>query len=317
MVCLAHKKSDRPRYRTALRVEFVRNLFLDDHTTADINGRIDRIHKDLRLRDRIDLASVRDLLRLDLGYYKSDDPQLAAEVVHSLKIGAKRIVDAPRMLLETVKKFDLRALLLWKPRRIFIDENLHDIKKRWSEGHEIAHSLLPWHEEYLLGDDQSTLSPACHERIEAEANYACGRLLFPAKIFTDLSASSTPSMAHVSALSKQFGNSITTTLWRYVENSSGLKFGIISQHPHYRNEDEPDVKYLILSRQMFVEFPALTEQALFDAMKTYCTRRRGGPLGIGLSVATNANGEKVTFHMDSFANTHQVLTLGWHANERS
>jgi Zn-dependent peptidase ImmA (M78 family) len=290
----------------------VRNIYLDEKTRLDIDQRIDRIHKDLgRNADRpIELAEVRALLRLDLDYYTADDPHLASQVVHSLKIGAKRIADAPRILLDTVRKFDLRALFLWKPKRILIDAQLPDLKKRWSEAHEISHSVIPWHEDYTLGDDTSTLSPGCHERIEAEANYGAGRLLFPPRAFVDAAASSPPSMEHVRSLSRHFGNSITTTLWRFVESFPGLSFGMISQHPHHIS-GSPDVEHLILSRRMIVECPAVTEDDLFAGLRAYCSRRRGGPLGAGTVSIANARGTGQTFTMDSFGNTHQVLTLGW------
>lgn len=290
----------------------MRNLYLDDKTRDDIDQRIDRIHKDLGRTDRpIELAEVRSFLRLDLGYYTADDPHLVREVVHSLKLGAKVVIDAPRMLLDTVKKFDLRALLLWKPKRILIDQRLHDLKKRWSEAHEIAHSVIPWHEHYSLGDDQSTLSPACHEQIEAEANYGAGRLLFPPGPFTKACASSPATLAHIRALSDCFGNSITTTLWRFVEGSPGVTLGVISQHPHHVNVSEPTVDHLVLSRRMLQEFPAVSENDLFTAMRTYCNRRRGGPIGTGVTTLVDANGNLRTLALESFANTHRVLTLGY------
>jgi Zn-dependent peptidase ImmA (M78 family) len=290
----------------------LRNHFLDERTAADIDQRIDRIHRDLGSRDRpIELPQVRELLRLDLRYYTIDDPRFSEEVVHSLRVGAKRIADAPRRLMDAARKFDLRALFLWKPKRILIDSNLHDIKKRWSESHEIAHSLIPWHEDYVLGDDRSTLSPACHEAIEAEANYGAGRLLFPPKAFVDAAMSSPPSMAHVRALSEKFGNSITATLWRFVENHPGHAFGVVSQHPQLPRAGEPTVAYLICSRRVLQEFPVIDADHLFSVMTTYCSRNRGGSLGSGRLVLMNANGDSASFHMESFANGYHALTIGW------
>lgn len=289
----------------------MRNEYLDERCAADIDQRIDRIHRDLRSSDSpIELPRVRELLKLDLGYYTADDPHVVAEVAHALKIGAKRIADAPRILREVVRKFDLRALLLWKRQRILIDAQLHDLKKRWSEAHEIAHSLIPWHEDYALGDDDATLSPTCRERIEAEANYGAGRLLFPPRAFCDAARSSPPSIAHIRALSSRFGNSITTTLWRFVESSPHLAFGVVSQHPHFLVGSQPLVAHLVLSRRMLREFPSIAEDALFAVIRGYCRRSRGGPAGEGAISLVDANGASQTFMLDSFANTHQLLTLG-------
>ena len=35
----------------------------------------------------------------------------------------------------------------------------------------------------MLGDTEQTLTPACHQVMEAEANYAAGQLIFLAKRF--------------------------------------------------------------------------------------------------------------------------------------
>ncbi|MDR2409710.1 MAG: ImmA/IrrE family metallo-endopeptidase, partial [Bacteroidales bacterium] len=56
-------------------------------------------------------------------------------------------------------------------------------KKRWAEAHEIGHSILSWHQVFLHGDPNSTLSIGCKEKIESEANYTAGQILFPQAIF--------------------------------------------------------------------------------------------------------------------------------------
>ena len=48
---------------------------------------------------------------------------------------------------------------------------------------EIGHDIIPWHADMMLGDTEQTLTPSCHEIIEAEANYAAGQLLFMASRF--------------------------------------------------------------------------------------------------------------------------------------
>jgi hypothetical protein len=132
----------------------LRNQYLDERTTRDIDQRIDRVHRDLAYSGgKIELLAVRDLLRLDLKYYQLDDPSLVQEVVHKLKVGAKQVIERPTLLLEAARKFDLNALFLPDRKRIFIDTNVPDLKKRWYESHEIAHSVIPWHQDYMLGDD--------------------------------------------------------------------------------------------------------------------------------------------------------------------
>ena len=46
--------------------------------------------------------------------------------------------------------------------RILIDETVPKPKHRWIEGHEVGHSVIPWHREFLFGDNEFTLDPVCH-----------------------------------------------------------------------------------------------------------------------------------------------------------
>src|SRR3546814_11750459 len=48
------------------------------------------------------------------------------------------------------------------------------------EAHEIGHDLIRWHAGMMLGDTEPTPMQACHEGMDAAANYAAGTLLFPA-----------------------------------------------------------------------------------------------------------------------------------------
>ena len=169
----------------------MKNLFIDAGTQAEIDRIVDRVHRDLKpVNDRIVLSQARELLKLDLAYYTANDPSLLDEVVHKLRLGAHQVLKIPMRLRDVVDKFGLSALLLPARKRILLDQDMPDLKKRWAESHEITHSLLPWHQEFMLGDTQSTLSPACHEQIEGEANYGAGRLLYPNAVLTGMLRSS-------------------------------------------------------------------------------------------------------------------------------
>lgn len=124
------------------------------------------------------LELVRELLRLDLSYYSSADQGIIAESKHRLIVASKQIMARPSLLWDAIKKLDLKALWIPDRKRILIDKTIPDLKKRWCEAHEIGHSILPWQETVMHGDVSQTLSPTCEEQIEAEANYAAGRLLF-------------------------------------------------------------------------------------------------------------------------------------------
>ncbi|MEQ5840137.1 ImmA/IrrE family metallo-endopeptidase [Paraburkholderia acidicola] len=288
-----------------------RNQFLDDATIEDIDGKVDRILLNVRgSGDLVRLEDVRGVLKLDLRYYSKTNPSTVDHVLHALKVGAKQVLKDPLLLVKAVTKFDLKALYVPETRKIYIDEGLHDIKKRWSEAHEIVHSVIPWHAGYALGDTNTTLSPACHERIEAEANFGAGRLLFPRARFLEAARSISPSMAELRNIARTFGNSITSTLWRYVEESQVAAFGLISKHPHSGEAANEIVEYFIRSRLFDLRFAHVSEVFLLEQVRMHCSRKTRGPLGQGEIIIGDLHGERHRFLVDIFSNGHKVLTLG-------
>jgi Zn-dependent peptidase ImmA (M78 family) len=289
----------------------VRNEFLDQGTAREIDKLIDRVHRNLGASDGpIVPAEVRDMLQLDLRYYTIDDPTVLQEAVHKMRVGAAQVIRRPALLVEAVKKFDLKGLFLPDRKRILLDSSLPDLKKRWSESHEIVHSLIPWHQEYLFGDTKETLSPTCHQQLEHEANYGAGRLLFPHKAMLDIAAANPPSIAHIKSIAAYFGNTISSTLWRYVEYCAGPCFGVIAEHPRSADSNVIGTNYFIRSAAFAAEFGSVTETALVNVIRGYCTCRRSGPLGSAEIIFRDSGGMKHIFRAESFGNTYQVLTLG-------
>jgi Zn-dependent peptidase ImmA (M78 family) len=288
----------------------MKNIQVDTRTSRDIDERIDRIHRDIGYVDgKVLLPEVRDLLRLDLHYYRADDSNILDEVVHKLKVGAKQIILRPTLLIDAVRKFDLSALFVPDRKRILIDASVHDLKKRWYESHEIAHSIVPWHADYMLGDDRTTLAQDCHEQIEAEANYGASRLLFPQAPFLDASSSSDLSIAFVRELAKHFGNTITSTLWRCIEQSNEVAFATIGDHPRHPQEGKPKIEYFVRSELFEKQLSRVGEADIWAWLQTYCAYRKTGPLGSSEIVLPDDNGEPQVFLFESFSNGYSVLTL--------
>jgi hypothetical protein len=287
------------------------NVHLDAKTAKDIEQRIDRVHRDLGYTGGpILLPEVRDLLKLDVRYYRLDDPGLLDEVVHKLTVGAKQVLARPGLLFDAVKKFDLNALFIPDRKRILVDESVPELKKRWCETHEISHSLIPWHADYMLGDNRTTLRQDCHDRIEAEANYGAGRLIFPSAAFTEVRRSSAPSLAQVRTIAQHFGNTITSTLWRCVEQSEEVMFATIGEHPRRRREGNPLIEYFVRSKSFEAQFLNVAETDVWTWMQSYCRYNATGPLGATELQILDANGQEHTFFMETFCVKHHTLTLG-------
>jgi hypothetical protein len=288
----------------------MKNLLLDSRTARDIDSRVARLHRDLGHRGgKVELAEVRALLKLDIGYYSARDPGLIREVVHKLKVGAKQVIQRPGLLLDAVRKFDLKALFIPDRKQILLDADLPDLKKRWSEGHEVLHSVLPWHGDYMLGDNAMTLTPSCHDQIEAEANYGTGRLLFPGDEFIGLVRTGTLDLARIRSIAGHFGNTITSTLWRSVEQADFPCFGLIGEHPHFPRDGKPLIEHLIQSPTFAQKFSNFGDADAVALLRTYCGRRRAGPIGVSDVVVTDDNGDGHVFSAESFGNSYHTLTL--------
>ena len=292
-----------------LGIQEMLNCLLNDRTARDIDKRLGRLLRDTRILDPpLQLEIVRDFLKLDRAYYSCSDDGALADTIHRLKVAGKQVLARPSLLLEVVKRLELKALWVPDRKRILIDSELPTAKQRWGEAHEIGHSILPWHETVLHGDKSRTLSLACQQQVEAEANYAAGRLLFLQDVFTERLRSSPLTFDWIRKLSREFGNTMTSTLWRAVESSDIPVLGLVSQHPLASLGESP-IRYFLRSPLFVRQFSRVTASAVFGTLNSFCTRRRG-PLGQGEVILTDDSGQRHAFFIEVFYNGHEALSLG-------
>jgi hypothetical protein len=297
-----------------------KNEILSARSAQDINEFVDRVHKGLgRPEPPLDLLAVRELLDLDFSYYTKDDPGLMDEAISRIKVGAKRLFREPTLFLSAVKKLDLRAVFIPDGNRILLDKSQPELKHRWTEAHEIGHSLIPWHRDSMMGDIDFTLTPACHDKLETEANYAAGRLLFMGDRFHTECADTEPGFESIKILRKRYRNTLSTTLYRSIEvwGATTPVLGLITDHPHpdRRTEDfdENDpCRHFIQSPAFARRFSKLRQTTVFDQVVTYCNAKLGGPIGEADVVLIDDNGEEQVFWFQTFYNRYSALTLGIH-----
>lgn len=296
----------------------MKNIQLGSRTVADIDAQVVKVLRGLgNPEPPIDLAVVRDLLRLDRQYYSTTDDSLLRETVSRLKVAGLQILLRPTLLKEAVQNLSLKALYLPDQKRILIDKDLPKLKHRWNEAHEVGHDIIPWHEGMMLGDTEQTLTPTCHAIMEAEANYAAGQLLFLADQFRTDASDSEPSMQHVRRLSERFGNTMTSTLWRFIEqgHSGRPMVALVTGHPHPAKR-KPDFdadnpcRYCVQSPAFALRFGGLREVDLFRVVTGYAGAQRGGSLGAGEVVLSDGANERHLFRFETFFNGHDALTLG-------
>jgi hypothetical protein len=264
----------------------------------------------------VSLADVRALLQLDLKYYDGSDTGLIAELSHRARLLAKKqIPDAVRQVRAILAKSKLLAFWVPDNKRVLIDSSVPKNKHRWIEGHEISHSLAPWHRDFLLGDDRHTLDPVCRAILEAEANYGAGQLLFLQERFAREARDLELSIASVKSLADRYANSITSTLWRFVEERDPSKpvFGMISIHPLVpeigAHDGEHPWRYFIRSPAFKTQFGSVTPEDAYGLILRHATYRTRGPVLLSHDVLHSVTGEDWEFRIESFCNAHALLTL--------
>jgi Zn-dependent peptidase ImmA (M78 family) len=295
-----------------------KNRILSEKTAHDIDTRVERVLKGLgNPEPPLRLEDVRHLLKLDLKFYTAKDPSVAQEAISRIRVATLQVFSRPTLILDAIHKWSLKALYLPDRKRILLDGDLPLKKHRWNEAHEIGHSLLPWHEDAMLGDNSHTLSADCHDQVEAEANYAAGRMLFLRDRFTEEALSVAPSIDAIKQLHGTFGNTLSTTLYRFVETvgTQTPTVGMMTGHPHVsRRKADFDAanpcRHLIRSTAFANHFSKISEIELFDAVAGYCGTQGGGSLGNCELILTDDNGDPHRFYFETFYNTFDALTLG-------
>lgn len=287
-------------------------LILKARVRSDIQSKADRILRELGYPEPpLELEDVCELLRLDRGYFSGESDGLLKTTFSRLKRAGKQILKRPTLLGDAIKKFDLRALYLPDRKRILIDESIPKPKHRWLEAHEIGHDILPWHHDMMLGDDDLTPTAAVHDKMEAEANFAAGSLLFMGERFIAECRDCTPSIGNAQKLKKRYGNTFTTTLWRMIEHSGEDLpiIGLIGQHPNQFHNEKPDFRHLIPSKAFAARFDIPPVDQLKAKIGSYCWKNRG-PLGNSNVTLLDREGGRHQFSFETFYNGYDALTLG-------
>lgn len=292
---------------------------IGSYETADINELVSRMLRDLgNPEPPLSLDVVRHLQKLDLTYYSKTDLNLLDEMAHRAKMAGSTLMSSARRMIEVVEKFNLRGLLMLKQdeKKIFIDNDVVQLKRRFIIAHEILHDLLPWHRSLLLGDNESTLSPSCHQLMEAEANYGARRLIFLGDRFQREAKDLELSWKSIQAVRERYGNTLTTALWQMVceRYPDHPVFGLISRHPLHPEiggrVDGSAVSHMMRSKGFQIRFSKVVSADAYRLVRTYISGRKKGPIGSGICRMVDSNGETCEFEMSSFSNGYDVLTFG-------
>jgi Zn-dependent peptidase ImmA (M78 family) len=273
-----------------------------------IESRVDRLLKDLgRPKPPVNLVQVRAIQKLDVRYYSLSNPDFLDRMAHKMRVAGKVI--APIRLWQAFKQMALKAALLPDAKKILIDDDLHDIKKRWAEAHEITHDLLDWHAGYMYGDSEVELLPSCQDMMEAEANLGAGLLLFPRYYLDDYLSGKEPLMNVALALAEESGNSITAAGWRIAEHATRPTFFMVCDSG---TMNDASLKHLAVSPTFEQRFGHIQPSQLFTIVKANARRARGGPLGTFTYALRDADGRQHEFVFDVFGiGGLSILAIGY------
>lgn len=293
------------------------SLPVGDYEADDIRKQVDRLLRDLGYPEPpISLDDVRAQLSIDKKYYSKADPGLLDEVAHKVRMGGADLIKFATRLFDVAKKASLVAFWLPEAKRILIDKDEPEKKHRWTEAHEIGHSITPWHKTFLFGDSVKTLDPSYHAAVENEANYAAGQLLFLQDRFGNDARDLTLNFKSIEKLRKRYGNSLTSTLWRIVEEREPDRpiFGIVSAHPRYpmigANDDGASMRHFIRSKGFRLRFPDITPEDAFGILQRHASWKKVGTLFETEHPLIDVNGELCEFRVDCLATKYYVLTYG-------
>src|SRR5688572_19452621 len=96
---------------------------LQARTANDIDAQVAKVLRDLGNPDPpLNLAVLRDLLKLDRQYYSTTDEGLLRDVVHRLRLAGLQVLQRPTLLVDAVRTLSLKALYLPDQKRILIDK---------------------------------------------------------------------------------------------------------------------------------------------------------------------------------------------------
>ncbi len=290
---------------------------------ASIEARVAKLLKELgNPEPPLRLEDVRFLLEINLGYFQHDNAGVMQRLAHRLKVAGHQLANRPWLLIDAVKRLDLRALWVPDQKFIMIDEKQPEAKWRWLEAHEMGHKLCDWHGPFLFGDTKFTLSPECHLKLEAEANYTAGQLLFLGDKFRSEASDVQMSFSSVKQLQGRYKNSLTTTLWRFIEQRGHQQpiVGLISCHPHPSKRTasgDEFCRHFIQSPAFATRFSKINGLSLFHQVAGYCKPQKGGLVGEDELELQDDDGDTHRFQFETFFNQYDALTIGWHVSKKT
>jgi transcriptional regulator with XRE-family HTH domain len=184
----------------------------------------------------------------------------------------------------------LQGMIDFRSREVWLNPELHEMRRRFVQAHELGHDLLDWQREtFACLDDHQRLRPDVRLRFEREANQFAIELLAQGDGLREEFDDSRPSLRSVEMLSGKYGLSMVAAARRIGEESrqecavaiafrrgTGMPFG----PPHlYRSASfVKRFGWDAASRPSQIIYRGLTSHAINEAEPVLVRDRAGDPV---------------------------------------
>jgi uncharacterized protein DUF955 len=132
-------------------------------------------------------------------------------------IGVRDCVDIANVPLQGRAREKLLGVAWFEERMLFVDRSQRVGRRRFTEAHELAHLLCPWHEAAFRFDTSAQLFGSLGRGLEAEANFGAAQLIFQGGLFGAMASEHERSLATPFALAAEFAASRQAAAHYYVE----------------------------------------------------------------------------------------------------
>lgn len=137
-------------------------------------------------------------------------------------IGIEQVVDMAALPESIAAKKPSRwkrilGALLYREKTIFVDFSQGEERSNFTEAHETAHQLIPWHEDSFILDHEGTLFREVKAGLEDEANYCAAALIFQNGRFHRRALEHERSISTPILLAPEYRASLHATIRHYVE----------------------------------------------------------------------------------------------------
>lgn len=191
-------------------------------------------------------------------------------------------------------------------------------RKRFADGHELGHQLIPWHHVAQKGgsrfyhDTEYTLSPNVRELFDIEANLFSSEVIFQGRDFTRHARDYKPSFDAVFMLADTYAASRQATLRRYVQEQDEILAAVSYLPSKYQISADGAstlrAPILLGSPRFIQKYSDIQLPLELDATHPWAQVRRLGQMSDG-PIDLFSGGSSVRFWWQAWWNSYALLIL--------